>query len=106
MPKNADESRSKMKFKSTRKPLRDVSNAKAAIKSASIHNKISEGDRGKVGDDSLDRLLLVHSDLSSRLRQVVHLLRSGNNLNRHDLGVIFVFGCLVLGLFFWRDLGF
>ncbi|XP_042054661.1 uncharacterized protein LOC121799377 isoform X2 [Salvia splendens] len=76
MPKNAGESqsKSKMRLKSMRKPLRDVSNAKGAIKSASIYNKISKDGGGKAGGDSLDRLLLVHSDISTLLRQIDELV--------------------------------
>lgn len=72
MPKNAGESQSKLKMrlKSMRKPLRDVSNAKAANKSASIYNKISKDDGGKAGGDSLDRLLLVHSELRRQVANV------------------------------------
>ncbi|XP_047963274.1 uncharacterized protein LOC125207818 [Salvia hispanica] len=73
MPKNAGESQSKLKMrlKSMRKPLRDVSNAKAANKSASIYNKISKDDGGKAGGDSLDRLLLVHSELRRQIDELV-----------------------------------
>ncbi|XP_057773146.1 uncharacterized protein LOC130992507 [Salvia miltiorrhiza] len=76
MLKNADESKlkSKMRLKSTRKPLRDVSNANTAVKSGSNDNKISKNGGGKAGDDSLDRLLLVHSDLSSLIRQIDELV--------------------------------
>lgn len=101
MPKNAEESKSKskMRFQSMKKPLRDVSNAKATIKPTSIHKKISENDGRQAGDDSLDRLLLVHSDLSSLLRQVMYLVRCGNHLNEHGLGVISDFGCLYFNCF-------
>ncbi|KAK4427288.1 hypothetical protein Salat_1497700 [Sesamum alatum] len=73
MPKNTNATKSRMRSKSTRKTLRDVSNAKTDIKSANIFKKIEEnGDT--TGDDSLDRLLLAHSDLSSLLRQVDELV--------------------------------
>lgn len=77
-----------------KKALRDVSNVKAAIKPTSIHKKISENDGRQAGDDSLDRLLLVHSDLSSLLRQVMHLVLCGNHL-----GVISDFDYLYLTVF-------
>ncbi|XP_011072434.1 uncharacterized protein LOC105157689 [Sesamum indicum] len=73
MPKNTDATKSRMRSKSTRKPLRDVSNAKTAFKSANICKKTEENG-GKTGDDSLDRLLLAHSDLSSLLRQIDELV--------------------------------
>ncbi|GFP97781.1 hypothetical protein PHJA_001922200 [Phtheirospermum japonicum] len=73
MPKNTDGAKSKMRSKSSRKPLGDVSNAKIALKSACISKKHS-GDGGQPGDDSLDRLLLVQSDLSSLVRQIDELV--------------------------------
>ncbi|KAL0354626.1 UNVERIFIED_CONTAM: hypothetical protein Sradi_3909500 [Sesamum radiatum] len=73
MPKNTDSTKSRMRSKSTRKPLRDVSNAKTAFKSANIFKKPEENG-GKTGDDSLDRLLLAHSDLSFILRQIDELV--------------------------------
>ncbi|KAL0319307.1 UNVERIFIED_CONTAM: hypothetical protein Sangu_2086900 [Sesamum angustifolium] len=73
MPKNTDATKSRMRSKSTRKPLRDVSNAKTAFKSANIFKKPEENG-GKMGDDSLDHLLLAHSDLSSLLRQIDELV--------------------------------
>ncbi|PIN26042.1 hypothetical protein CDL12_01210 [Handroanthus impetiginosus] len=89
MPKNIDATKSKMRSKSTRKPLRDVSNAKTAVKSANNFKKMSEEDGGQIGDDSLDRLLLVHSDLSSTLRQidelVVQALQLTSNKVRKDI---------------------
>ncbi|KAG6428946.1 hypothetical protein SASPL_106985 [Salvia splendens] len=73
MPKNAGESqsKSKMRLQSLRKPLRDVSNAKTANKSASNYNKISKDDGGQAGGDSLDRLLLVHSELRRQIDELV-----------------------------------
>ncbi|KAH6782323.1 hypothetical protein C2S52_000948 [Perilla frutescens var. hirtella] len=89
MPKNAEEAKSKMRLKSMRKPLRDVSNAMTAIKSANIYKKIYADDQGQAGDDSLDRLLLVHSDLSTLLRQidelVVQALQSKGNDGGKDI---------------------
>lgn len=54
------------------KPLRDVSNFKTAMKSANVAKVVSNDDGEQAGDYSLDRLLLVQSDLSSLLRQVMH----------------------------------
>ncbi|KAI3455491.1 hypothetical protein Pfo_012154 [Paulownia fortunei] len=89
MPKKTDATKSKMRSKPTRKPLRDVSNAKTAIKSANIFKKTSEDDGGQTGDDSLDRLLLIHSDLSSLLRQidelVVQALQLTSNKGRKEI---------------------
>ncbi|KAK6125137.1 hypothetical protein DH2020_041103 [Rehmannia glutinosa] len=89
MPKNTDAVKSKMRSKSTRKPLRDVSNAKIGIKSANISKKTSKDDGGQTGDDSLDRLLLVQSDLSSILRQidelVVQALQLTSNKGRKEI---------------------
>ncbi|KAL3632960.1 hypothetical protein CASFOL_025944 [Castilleja foliolosa] len=73
MRKNTDGAKSKMNSKSSRKPLGDVSNAKIAVKSAGILKKHS-GDEGQLGDVSLDRLLLVQSDLSSLVRQIDELV--------------------------------
>ncbi|KAL0415177.1 UNVERIFIED_CONTAM: hypothetical protein Slati_3349600 [Sesamum latifolium] len=42
MPKNTDATKSRRRSKSTRKPLRDVSNAKTAFKSANIFKKSEE----------------------------------------------------------------
>lgn len=67
-----------------RKPLRDVSNAKTATKSANIHKKISANDGGQAGDDSLDRLLLAHSDLSTLLRQIDELVVQALQLKGND----------------------
>lgn len=58
--------------KSTRKPLREVSNG---VKSSSIPNTKPKSNtppapQNEQHDDSLDRLLLVHSDLSSLIHQV------------------------------------
>ncbi|KAL6972752.1 hypothetical protein U1Q18_026925 [Sarracenia purpurea var. burkii] len=61
MPKN------EIKAKSTRKPLRDVSNGTRSSKS--MKNKAPDIDC-QVEDDAIDRLLLVHSDLSSLIHQV------------------------------------
>ncbi|KAG8380021.1 hypothetical protein BUALT_Bualt07G0150200 [Buddleja alternifolia] len=74
MPKNIDATKSKMQSKSTRRPLRDVSNAKTAIKCSDVSKKSSEENGGDTGKDSLDRLLLVHSDVSSLLRQIDELV--------------------------------
>ncbi|CAK9139876.1 unnamed protein product [Ilex paraguariensis] len=68
MPKNNDIIKSKSKSKSTRKPLRDVSNGVKSTK-----KKPPEAE-DRVGDDALDRLLLVHSDLSSLLHQIDELV--------------------------------
>ncbi|KAL1551592.1 hypothetical protein AAHA92_19413 [Salvia divinorum] len=86
MPKNAGELQliSKMRTKSTRKPLRDVSNAKAAIKSASVYNKISKDEGGQAGCDSLDRLLIAHSDISTLLRQIDELVAEALKLKGND----------------------
>ncbi|KAL2516288.1 hypothetical protein Fot_30287 [Forsythia ovata] len=77
MPNNRE--KSKMRSKSTRKPLRDVSNAKTAnkflsVKPANNCKKTLEGNGEQMGDDSLDRLLLVHSDLSSLLHKIDELV--------------------------------
>ncbi|KAK6148804.1 hypothetical protein DH2020_016329 [Rehmannia glutinosa] len=89
MPKNTDAVKSKMRSKSTRKPLRDVSNAKIGVKSANISKKTSKDDGAQTGDDSLDRLLLVQSDLSSILRQidelVVQALQLTSNKGRKEI---------------------
>ncbi|CAA0837288.1 Unknown protein [Striga hermonthica] len=75
MPRNSGVAKSKMRSKSTRKPLRDVSNAKIAVKPADNLKINSEHERGQMGDDdSLDRLLLVQSDLSSLVRQIDELV--------------------------------
>ncbi|CAI9757638.1 unnamed protein product [Fraxinus pennsylvanica] len=68
-----------MRSKSSRKPLRDVSNAKStkkllSIKSANNCKKTLEENGEQMGDDSLDRLLLVHSNLSSLMHQIDELV--------------------------------
>ncbi|KAL7140116.1 hypothetical protein ABFS83_09G100100 [Erythranthe nasuta] len=80
MPKNTDAAKSKIRSKSTRKPLRDVSNAKTAIKSAINSKKTSEDGGGQTGEYSLDNLLLVHSDLSSLMRQIDELVVQALNV--------------------------
>ncbi|CAI9753779.1 unnamed protein product [Fraxinus pennsylvanica] len=70
-----------MRSKSSRKPLRDVSSAKTgnkylSVKSANNCKKTLEG----IGDDSLDRLLVVHSDLSSLMHQIDELVVQGLQL--------------------------
>ncbi|KAL3824404.1 hypothetical protein ACJIZ3_020433 [Penstemon smallii] len=77
MQKNNDATKSKMRSKSTRKPFRDLSNAPTAIKPARIYKKTSEK---QDGGDSLDRLHLVHSDLSSLLRQIDELVVQAQQL--------------------------
>ncbi|XP_058180866.1 uncharacterized protein LOC131299244 [Rhododendron vialii] len=62
MPKNEFKT-----SKSTRKPLRDVSNG--ARPSKSVKKKAPEDD-DQAQDEALDRLLLVHSDLSSLIHQI------------------------------------
>ncbi|GER52659.1 hypothetical protein STAS_30121, partial [Striga asiatica] len=75
MPRNSGVAKLKMRSKSTRKPLRDLSNAKLAVKPADNLKKTSEHERGQIGDEvSLDRLLLVQSDLSSLVRQIDELV--------------------------------
>ncbi|XP_051135995.1 uncharacterized protein LOC127254766 [Andrographis paniculata] len=75
MPTKIDATKSKMRSKSSRKPLRDVSNAKVSVKPPNNSKKnIPEEDGGKTGGNSLDCLLLVHSDISSLLRQIDELV--------------------------------
>ncbi|KAI4355582.1 hypothetical protein L6164_004340 [Bauhinia variegata] len=73
MPKN------EMKAKSGRKPLRDLSNNNGGRYSKSGNLKMvprkCEEDNSKVEEyDTLDRLLLVHSDLSSLIKQIDELV--------------------------------
>ncbi|PSR96143.1 DNA ligase [Actinidia chinensis var. chinensis] len=56
-----------IKAKSTRKPLKDVSNDIRSSKS--VKKKAPDND-DQVEDDAIDRLLLVHSDLSSLIHQI------------------------------------
>ncbi|KAA8541740.1 hypothetical protein F0562_022892 [Nyssa sinensis] len=65
MPKNDS------KAKSSRKPLRDLSNGVKLSKS--VKKKAPENE-DRVGDDALDRLLLVHSDLSALIHQIDELV--------------------------------
>ncbi|KAL3511738.1 hypothetical protein ACH5RR_024455 [Cinchona calisaya] len=85
MPKNNNDSgisiaRSKARSKSTaRKPLRDVSNAVKASSKSTATKKLDEQQRQQlqVGDDNggvLDRLLLIHSDISSLIHQIDELV--------------------------------
>ncbi|KAL8466013.1 hypothetical protein ACS0TY_035214 [Phlomoides rotata] len=78
-----------MRSKLTRKPLRDVSDAKTAMKSANAAKVVANDDGEQAGDDSLDRLLLVQSDLSSLLRQIDELvvlaLQSPSNKGRKEI---------------------
>lgn len=71
--------KSKLKLKSTRKPLREVVNG---VKMASLNqptlnknntriNK-NQNEEERDGNESLDRLLLIHSDLSSLIHQVIY----------------------------------
>lgn len=83
--------RSEVKAKSVRKPLRDVANINGGGRSsrsvATATKKSTEKDKDsrngaqqdeeRVGD-ALDRLLLVHSDLSALSRQVLFCLVFGN----------------------------
>ncbi|KAL6585083.1 hypothetical protein OROMI_004372 [Orobanche minor] len=89
MLKNTDGAKSKLRSKSTRKPLRDVSNAKISVNTASISKKNSVDDGGHTRDDSLDHLLLVQSDLSSLARQidelVVQALQLTDNKGRNEI---------------------
>ncbi|XAR67674.1 hypothetical protein NMG60_11002535 [Bertholletia excelsa] len=63
--------KSEIKPKSTRKPLRDVSNGTEFAKS--LKKKAPVKDE-RVEDGVLDRLLLVHSDLSSLIHQIDELV--------------------------------
>ncbi|KAF5932018.1 hypothetical protein HYC85_028189 [Camellia sinensis] len=65
MPKN------EMKAKSTRNPLRDVSNGLTFSKSVKKKAPVNED---RVENDAIDRLLLVHSDLSSLIHQIDELV--------------------------------
>ncbi|KAL6496995.1 hypothetical protein OROGR_028924 [Orobanche gracilis] len=89
MLKNTDGAKSKLRSKSTRKPLRDVSNAKISVNTANVLKKNSVDDGGQTGGDSLDLLLLVQSDLSSLVRQidelVVQALQLTDNKGRNEI---------------------
>ncbi|KAF3636444.1 putative mediator of RNA polymerase II transcription subunit 6-like isoform 1 [Capsicum annuum] len=68
------------RLKSTRKPLRDVSNSNmvkplaASFKTKKIHGR--ENDVGTVAvENVIDRLLLVHSDFSSVIQQIDELVQ-------------------------------
>lgn len=73
MPKNTAAKKSKLRSRSTRKPLRDVSNGRISVSSGGL-KKISGEGGGEKGSDSFDRILLVHSDISSLLRQIDELV--------------------------------
>ncbi|KAK1360212.1 2-oxoglutarate (2OG) and Fe(II)-dependent oxygenase superfamily protein [Heracleum sosnowskyi] len=85
MPKNSQSGyKSKLKLKSARKPLREVVNGVRIKPSATLNqptlnknnnteNK-NQNEEERQGDESLDRLVLVHSDLSSLLRQIDDLV--------------------------------
>ncbi|KAF8407100.1 hypothetical protein HHK36_006225 [Tetracentron sinense] len=72
MPKNNS------KAKSARKPLMDISNGGKSSKP--VKKKISENE-GQVESDPLDRLLLVHSDLSTVIHQIDELVVQAFQLN-------------------------
>ncbi|KAJ0709604.1 hypothetical protein HanOQP8_Chr09g0346301 [Helianthus annuus] len=66
MPITGGKSKSRMK----RKPLRDVSNATAFKRPVTTHSVMKKQESVTTSGDPLDRLLLVHSDLSALIHQV------------------------------------
>lgn len=83
-PQSAYKSKSKLKLKSTRRPLREVVNdvkiaslnqpTRSKTNITNINNSINttQNEADHDGDESLDRLLLIHSDLSSLIHQVIN----------------------------------
>ncbi|XP_017255059.1 uncharacterized protein LOC108224836 isoform X2 [Daucus carota subsp. sativus] len=96
MPKTSQsgyKSKSKSKLKSARKPLREVVNGVKIKPSATLNqpslnkHKIAIDDNNQE-DESLDRLLLIHSDLSSLLHQIDDLVGKAIRLkatNKNDI---------------------
>ncbi|KAL8098926.1 hypothetical protein AgCh_031588 [Apium graveolens] len=82
MAKNSQsvfKSKSKLKLKSTRKPLREVVNGVkiASRNQPTLNQNNNTNDKNQIkgdGDESMDRLLLIHSDLSSLLHQIDDLV--------------------------------
>jgi len=77
-PREREMGREDGKLKSARrKPLRDVSN-RGVKSSKSAKNKAEMSppdDADRVDGDPLDRIIFLHSDISSILRQVFHPLK-------------------------------
>lgn len=76
MPKNDNQTLTKSKVKSksqVRKPFRDVSNAEkysckaTGIKVAKPYKEEEKGAKGGDENGALDRLLFIHSDISSQV---------------------------------------
>ncbi|CAH9052585.1 unnamed protein product [Cuscuta europaea] len=81
MLKHADVCKSTAGLKTTRMPLRNLSNSKTGARGFSRSSKtkmklpgMKEHEVASVCDNSLDRLLLVHSDLSSIVGQIDELV--------------------------------
>ncbi|KAL9999927.1 hypothetical protein Hdeb2414_s0453g00897051 [Helianthus debilis subsp. tardiflorus] len=70
MPITGGKSKSRMK----RKPLRDVSNATAFKRPVTTHSVMKKQESVTTSGDPLDRLLLVHSDLSVLIHQIDELV--------------------------------
>nr|GMC74854.1 UDP-N-acetylglucosamine pyrophosphorylase [Ipomoea batatas] len=81
MLKNVDDSKSTARPRSNRMPLRSIPNSNNGVRHFSRSTKTKkklpekkEQEEAVGGDSSLDRLLLVHSDLSSLVHQIDELV--------------------------------
>ncbi|GMI77970.1 hypothetical protein like AT4G12540 [Hibiscus trionum] len=81
--------RTESRTKSVRKPLRDLTNnesTRSFSKSEIPKKKMISKDGNNQNDSSLDRLLLLHSDLSSVLRQIDELVVQAFKLKATEQG--------------------
>nr|GMC70926.1 UDP-N-acetylglucosamine pyrophosphorylase [Ipomoea batatas] len=81
MLKNVEDSKSTARPRSNRMPLRSIPNSNNGVRHLSRSTKTKkklpekkEQEQAVAGDSSLDRLLLVHSDLSSLVHQIDELV--------------------------------
>nr|GMC77497.1 UDP-N-acetylglucosamine pyrophosphorylase [Ipomoea batatas] len=81
MLKNVDDCKSTARPRSNRMPLRSIPNSNNGVRHLSRSTKTKKKlpekkgqEEAVVGDSSLDRLLLVHSDLSSLVHQIDELV--------------------------------
>ncbi|KAK4726552.1 hypothetical protein R3W88_031469 [Solanum pinnatisectum] len=86
--------KSTARFKSTRKPLRDVSNSSmvkplaSSFKSKKLYGRQNDDVESVAGENVTDRLLLIRSDFSSVIHQIdelVQVLKLGGKKSRKEI---------------------